>query len=147
YLTIEHAGPIPLDLRKSIGNRIYGCDDCQLVCPWNKFARRSTLPDFDARDGLGGQALADLLDWTEAEFLQRTEGSPIRRIGHARWLRNVALAMGNALAGMSCGARSNEVTAQTAEIIRAALARRTGHASDVVREQVAWALAQHHLTI
>ena len=147
YLTIEHAGPIPLELRKSIGNRIYGCDDCQLVCPWNKFARRSTLPDFDARDGLGGQALADLLDWTEAEFLQRTEGSPIRRIGHARWLRNVALAMGNALAGMSCGARSNEVTAQTAEIIRAALARRTGHASDVVREQVAWALAQHHLTI
>ncbi|MFM9901625.1 MAG: tRNA epoxyqueuosine(34) reductase QueG, partial [Polaromonas sp.] len=97
YLTIEHAGPIPTELRPLIGNRIYGCDDCQLACPWNKFAQRSALPDFDERAGLTGQQLTSLFAWTEAEFLQRTEGSPIRRIGHERWLRNVAVAMGNAL--------------------------------------------------
>ncbi|WP_234266008.1 tRNA epoxyqueuosine(34) reductase QueG [Hydrogenophaga sp. NFH-34] len=130
YLTIEHAGPIPPELRPLLGNRIYGCDDCQLVCPWNKFARRSALPDFDERPGLAGADLATLLGWSEAEFLQRTEGSPIRRIGHERWLRNVAVALGNAL-------RQREDAAW-----RAALAARATHPSALVREHVDWALAQ-----
>jgi len=138
YLTIEHAGPIPLELRPLIGNRIYGCDDCQLVCPWNKFATTSTVPDFDARKGLSGQDLVTLLGWDESEFLRRTEGGPIRRIGHARWLRNIALAMGNALRGGEVGG----VTAEVASAMRAALMRIADHESEVVREQVAWALAQ-----
>ena len=128
YLTIEHAGPIPLEFRALIGNRIYGCDDCQLICPWNKFAQRSALPDFDERQGLTGQQLVTLFAWTEEEFLRYTEGSAIRRIGHERWLRNIALAMGNALcAGHDSG-------------IREALLARQGHTSEVVREQVAWSL-------
>jgi epoxyqueuosine reductase len=130
YLTIEHAGSIPLELRPLMGNRIYGCDDCQLVCPWNKFAQRSALPDFDERQGLTGQQLVTLFAWTEAEFLRFTEGSPIRRIGHERWLRNVAVAMGNAL---HAGAEDAE--------IRASLLARVGHASEVVREHVLWALS------
>ena len=128
YLTIEHAGPIPTELRPLMGNRIYGCDDCQLACPWNKFARKSALPDFDARDGLTGRQLAELFAWTEADFLRFTEGSPIRRIGHERWLRNVAVALGNALRAGDAGAR-------------AALASRSADASALVREHVAWALA------
>jgi epoxyqueuosine reductase len=134
YLTIEHAGRIAPELRPLIGNRIYGCDDCQLVCPWNKFAQRATLPDFDARAGLAGQDLSALLDWTEAQFLQRTEGSPIRRIGHARWLRNVAVALGNALR-----TRTDPALRQT---MQAALQRRLTHDSEVVREHVQWALEQ-----
>lgn len=133
YLTIEHAGPIPPDLRPLMGNRIYGCDDCQLVCPWNRYAQRSPLPDFDERQGLVGQQLAALLDWSEADFLRLTEGSPIRRIGHERWLRNVAVALGNAL-------RRGPPEAQTPW--RAALQRRTDHPSSLVREHVAWALQQ-----
>ena len=132
YLTIEHAGPIPLALRPLIGNRIYGCDDCQRVCPWNKFAKRSPLPDFDGRAGLTDAALVHLLAWSEDEFLRYTEGSPIRRIGHARWLRNVALALGNAL--------RVEADAPAALAMRAALAQRLEHPDEVVREQVAWAL-------
>ena len=132
YLTIEHAGSIPLELRPLIGNRIYGCDDCQLICPWNKFAQRSVLPDFDERKGLTGQQLVHLFAWTEDEFLKFTEGSAIRRIGHERWLRNIAVAMGNALhAG---GAQQGEVA------LRQALLARQGHASAVVQEHVAWAL-------
>lgn len=130
YLTIEHAGPIPLELRPLMGNRIYGCDDCQLVCPWNKFAQRSALPDFDERAGLSGSTLVELFAWSEAEFLRRTEGSAIRRIGHERWLRNIAVAMGNALR-----VRSDPG-------IESALKARTHHTSPVVREHVAWALAQ-----
>jgi len=130
YLTIEHAGPIPLELRPLIGNRIYGCDDCQLICPWNKFAKRSTVPDFDPREGLTGSTLIELFAWNEEEFLRRTEGSPIRRIGHERWLRNIAVAMGNAL-------RQGPSSA-----VRESLATRSGHASEVVREHVAWAMAQ-----
>ena len=130
YLTIEHAGPIPVELRLLMGNRIYGCDDCQLICPWNKFAQRSTLPDFDERQGLTGQQLVTLFAWTEEVFLQNTEGSPIRRIGHERWLRNIAVAMGNALrAGCDDG-------------IRAALQARLGNASALVQEHVKWALLQ-----
>jgi epoxyqueuosine reductase len=96
YLTIEHDGPIAAELRPLIGNRIYGCDDCQLACPWNKYAQRSTLPDFDVREGLDHAGLLELWAWTEAEFLRRTEGSAIRRIGWQRWRRNLAVALGNA---------------------------------------------------
>jgi epoxyqueuosine reductase len=131
YLTIEHFGPIPEELRPLMGNRIYGCDDCQLVCPWNKYARRSALPDFDEREGLTGHQLAELFGWTEDEFLRVTAGSPIRRIGHERWLRNIAVAIGNAL-------RHADEPA-----LRAALQARAGHPSPLVREHVAWALAQH----
>ncbi|MEY4712562.1 MAG: hypothetical protein RIS88_2012 [Pseudomonadota bacterium] len=130
YLTIEHAGPIPEDLRPAIGNRIYGCDDCQLACPWNKFAQRSTLPDFDAREAMTGQSLARQIGWSEDEFLRLTEGSPIRRIGHERWLRNVAVAAGNALRQGEDGG------------LREALTARLSDSSALVREHVAWALAQ-----
>ena len=128
YLTIEHAGPIPLELRPMMGNRIYGCDDCQLVCPWNKFAQRSALPDFDERAGLTGQQLVTLFGWTEAEFLKCTEGSAIRRIGHERWQRNIAVAMGNALrAGCDDG-------------IRNMLQAKLPMASALVAEHIDWAL-------
>jgi epoxyqueuosine reductase len=137
YLTIEHQGSIPVELRPLMGNRIYGCDDCQLVCPWNKFARRSALPDFDERQGLVGQQLVTLLNWTEEEFLRHTEGSPIRRIGHERWLRNVAVALGNALRHQAAGGISTD----KAVSLRGALATRIAHPSPLVREHVAWALA------
>ena len=128
YLTIEHVGAIPLALRPLLGNRIYGCDDCQLICPWNKFAQRSALPDFDERQGLTGQQLVTLFAWSEEEFLSHTKGSPIRRIGHERWLRNIAVAMGNALrAGCDDG-------------IRTALQARLGCDSALVQEHVQWAL-------
>ncbi|MDD2843615.1 MAG: tRNA epoxyqueuosine(34) reductase QueG [Rhodoferax sp.] len=133
YLTIEHAGPIPLELRPLMGNRIYGCDDCQLICPWNKFAQRSALPDFDARAGLAGSQLIELFGWSEEAFLRFTEGSPIRRIGHERWLRNIAVALGNAL----CAADAESVGP-----LMAALASRAEHSSALVREHVVWALDQ-----
>ncbi|MEJ5991671.1 tRNA epoxyqueuosine(34) reductase QueG [Ramlibacter sp. PS3R-8] len=128
YLTIEHHGSIPVELRPLMGNRIYGCDDCQLVCPWNKFAQPALVPDFAPRDALFGQPLVALFAWSEEDFLRNTEGSPIRRIGHARWLRNIAVAMGNALAKR-----------EDAEV-RAALQARMEHPDPVVREHVAWAL-------
>ena len=130
YLTIEHHGPIPAELRPLMGNRIYGCDDCQLACPWNKYAGRSPLPDFDERAGMSGSTLAGLLGWSEQEFLRRTEGSPIRRIGHERWLRNVAVAAGNALAQADDAA------------LRQALEALRSHCSELVREHADWALAQ-----
>ena len=130
YLTIEHAGSIPEELRPLMANRIYGCDDCQLACPWNKFAQPSVLPDFDARAALAGTQLVHFLAWDEATFLRVTEGSPIRRIGHARWLRNVAVALGNAW----------RETGRPE--LRAALQRRADHPDPVVAEHVAWALAQ-----
>jgi epoxyqueuosine reductase len=133
YLTIEHAGAIPLELRPLMGNRIYGCDDCQLACPWNKFAGRAPLPDFDAREGLAGAQLVTLFGWSEAEFLRRTEGSAIRRIGHARWLRNIAVALGNALRGADGEMR---------HALQQALQSRADDADALVREHVAWALAQ-----
>ena len=130
YLTIEHDGPIPTDLRPLVGNRIYGCDDCQLVCPWNKFARTATLPDFDVRHGLDRSALASLWTWDEATFLERTEGSPIRRIGWQRWRRNLAVASGNGWReGGELGLRD------------ALLAARPG-ADALVGEHIDWALAQ-----
>ncbi|WP_313298393.1 tRNA epoxyqueuosine(34) reductase QueG [Diaphorobacter sp.] len=136
YLTIEHSGPIPEALRPLMGNRIYGCDDCQLICPWNKFAKRASLPDFDVRPGMSGTSLARLFAWSEAEFLRYTEGSPIRRIGHERWLRNIAVAMGNALA------KGHALALNDTADLRSALASRASHASALVREHVAWALAQ-----
>ena len=136
YLTIEHAGPIPLALRPLIGNRVYGCDDCQLVCPWNKFAQVHALPDWQPRQGLAGSAIAELLGWSEAEFLRRTEGSAIRRIGHARWLRNLALAAGNALRS---GQAPALVPAQV-QALREALGAWVDHPDEVVREQVRWSL-------
>ena len=135
YLTIEHDGPIEPALRPLIGNRVYGCDDCQLACPWNKYARRATLADFDVRDGFGDTTLAEWLGWTEAEFLRRSEGSAIRRIGHVRWLRNLAVAAGNALARA-------DLPAPERQSLGAALQAHAAHPSALVREHVAWALAQ-----
>jgi len=128
YLTIEHHGPIPEELRPLMGNRIYGCDDCQLVCPWNKYARAANDPDFAVRNALDRASLVELFAWTEEEFMRRFEGSAIRRIGHERWLRNIAVALGNA--------------ATSAEVV-AALQSRAGHPSALVREHVSWALARH----
>ncbi|WDS36429.1 tRNA epoxyqueuosine(34) reductase QueG [Pseudoxanthomonas sp.] len=128
YLTIEHDGAIPIELRKPIGNRIFGCDDCQLVCPWNKFAKRNDEPDFRARNDLDSATLPQLFAWEEDEFLRRTEGSAIRRSGHERWLRNIAVALGNA---------------PSSPAVMEALASRREHASPLVREHVGWALAQH----
>ena len=135
YLTIEHAGPIPIELRPLMGNRIYGCDDCQLVCPWNKFAKRSALPDFDERHGLGAAQLVHLMQWDEDTFLRLTEGSAIRRIGHVRWLRNVAIAIGNALRAMPALPLAEQ------ESLRQAAQIWAEHPDPVVRESVAWALA------
>lgn len=134
YLTIEHAGPIPLEFREAIGNRIYGCDDCQTACPWNKFAQRSSLPDFDERAGLNAQQLCELLRWREADFLAKTEGSAIRRIGFERWQRNVCVAAGNAL-------RSHRSNNSETETIRQALIEVTQSADELVREHAVWALA------
>ncbi|TPQ26406.1 tRNA epoxyqueuosine(34) reductase QueG [Methylomonas koyamae] len=127
YLTIELHGPIPEDLRPLIGNRIYGCDDCQLVCPWNRFAKLSAEVDFRPRQRLDSATLLELFAWGEAEFLQKTEGSAIRRIGHQRWLRNIATALGNG---------------RPAPEVLAALNRRLHDASDLVAEHVRWALSR-----
>jgi epoxyqueuosine reductase len=129
YLTIELKGSIPLELRPLLGNRIYGCDDCQLVCPWNRFAQTATLPDFEVRNGLDSTQLVELFAWSEADFNARLAGSPIRRIGHERWLRNIAVALGNA---------------PRSPVIQAALASRLNHASEQVREHVAWAQSRQH---
>jgi epoxyqueuosine reductase len=128
YLTIELKGPIPLEFRKAIGNRIYGCDDCQLFCPWNKFARLTLEADFAPRHGLDDAELSELFAWSEETWLARTEGSAIRRIGYERWLRNIAVALGNA---------------KTAPVIVAALETQRHSASKLVAEHVEWALAQH----
>jgi epoxyqueuosine reductase len=136
YLTIEHDGPIPVELRPLMGNRIYGCDDCQLVCPWNKFAQRSVLADFDERHGLGAARLLQLVQWDEATFLRMTEGSAIRRIGHVRWLRNLAIAIGNALR------TDTGLPVPEQQALRAALQLWSTHASEVVKDSVAWALSK-----
>ncbi len=132
YLTIEHAGSIPEALRPLIGNRIFGCDDCQLVCPWNKFAQPSSVSEFAPRQGLDSALLVDLLAWDEVTFAERTAGSAIRRIGHERWVRNLAVAIGNA---------DPQSTGERAALL-AALAARETHPSAVVREHVAWAIDQ-----
>ena len=128
YLTIEHRGSIPVALRPLMGNRVYGCDDCQLACPWNKFARVTRLPDFDVRHGLDAATLVELFAWSPEDFEARHAGSAIRRIGHERWLRNLAVALGNA---------------PGTPAVLAALRARADHPSPLVREHVQWALAQH----
>jgi epoxyqueuosine reductase len=128
YLTIESLAPIPVEFRKAIGNRIYGCDDCQLFCPWNKFATRTKEPDFAPRHALDDAELVDLFAWDEATFLDKTEGSAIRRIGFERWLRNIAVALGNAVS--------------TPRVIAALKSRRLD-SSPLVAEHVEWALTQH----
>jgi epoxyqueuosine reductase len=136
YLTIEHAGSIPIELRPLMGNRIYGCDDCQLICPWNKFAQRSALPDFDERAGLSGQQLVTLFAWTEEQFLRYTEGSAIRRIGHERWQRNIAVAMGSAL-------RNSSLAAADRAAIVEILGNKKTSVSALVMEHIDWALEAH----
>lgn len=128
YLTIEYAGSIPVELRPLIGNRIFGCDDCQLVCPWNRYARLSAEADFRPRHGLENAKLWELFAWTEAEFLKKTEGSPLRRTGYESFLRNIAVGLGNA---------------PTSPEVLLALERRREDPSGVVREHVAWALGRH----
>jgi epoxyqueuosine reductase len=132
YLTIELKGSIPVELRPLIGNRVYGCDDCQLVCPWNKFAQHALLPDFDERHGLNSAQLLELFRWDEEQFSRNMEGSPIRRIGHERWLRNIAVGLGNA-----------QGDHETVVRIVSALQSRLSHPSELVREHVSWALARH----
>jgi epoxyqueuosine reductase len=134
YLTIEHDGPIPVELRVAIGNRIYGCDDCQLVCPWNRFAQRAVLADFDAREPWADASLLQLWAWDEAAFLRRSQGSAIRRIGWQRWRRNLAVAMGNALRASGDAA------------LQQALQEARGAADALVREHIDWALAQAALS-
>ena len=138
YLTIELKGSIPTPLRSAIGNRVYGCDDCQTVCPWNKYARVSPEQAFAVRHGLDRSSLIALFQWSEPEFLERMQGSAIRRIGHVRWLRNLAVGLGNALSALQ---DAPETATQRAEI-RAALQARQDHPSALLREHVAWALAQ-----
>ena len=128
YLTIELKGSIPVELRPLIGNRVFGCDDCQLVCPWNRFARPTQQGDFRPRHGLDDSALAELFGWSEEQFLARTEGSPLRRAGHERWLRNLAVGLGNA---------------PSSAAVLTALQQRREHPSALVREHVEWALARH----
>ncbi|MGZ3157570.1 MAG: tRNA epoxyqueuosine(34) reductase QueG [Burkholderiaceae bacterium] len=132
YLTIELKGSIPVELRPLIRNRVYGCDDCQLVCPWNKFAQRAVLPDFNERHGLNNAHLMMLFSWSEEEFNRNMEGSAIRRIGHERWLRNIAVGLGNA-------AGTNEAMPDVVNALKA----RMHHPSEMVQEHVQWALARH----
>lgn len=125
YLTIEHHGAIPEELRPMMGNRIFGCDDCQLVCPWNRYAQTTVEPDFAPRHGLDSAGLLELFSWDEAEWLQRTEGMALRRVGYPRWLRNLAVAIGNA---------------PRSEAAAAALRSRLEYPDEIVREHVRWAL-------
>ena len=128
YLTIELHGPIPVALRPLVGNRIFGCDDCQLVCPWNRFARTSVESDFDPRHGLDAASLVELFAWSREDYEARTQGMALRRLGYERWLRNIAVALGNAPGSPE---------------VQSALASRSDHPSELVREHVAWALARH----
>ncbi|SHE21558.1 Epoxyqueuosine (oQ) reductase QueG [methanotrophic endosymbiont of Bathymodiolus puteoserpentis (Logatchev)] len=130
YLTIELKGSIPEALRSLMGNRIYGCDDCQLICPWNRFARLSTETDFSPRYNLNAQHLIELFNWSETEFLTKTEGSAIRRIGYEQWQRNIAVALGNAPASTE---------------IKAVLNHKISYHSELVKEHVLWALKQEHV--
>ncbi len=130
YLTIEHHGEIPEALRPLMGNRVFGCDDCQLVCPWNKFAQVAAEPGFRVRHGLDAPDLVGLFGWTEAEYLERSEGSALRRLGYRRWLRNIAVALGNA---------------PTSPDVVAALTTARDHSDELVREHVRWALSRHEV--
>ena len=129
YLTIELRDSIPEKFRKLIGNRVYGCDDCQLICPWNKFAKNSDEDDFRVRNGLDAPDLVELFSWTEKNFIDRTEGSAIRRIGYECWLRNIAVGLGNA--------------PKTEKVVSALIARRK-NSTALVSEHIEWALEQHN---
>jgi epoxyqueuosine reductase len=131
YLTIENKGSIPESLRPLIGNRVYGCDDCQLICPWNKYAAVTGESDFSVRNGLDNASLVELFGWSKEEFDTRLAGSPIRRIGHEQWLRNLAVGLGNA---------------SSSKDISDALKARYNDDSPMVREHVQWALRQHEPT-
>jgi epoxyqueuosine reductase len=137
YLTIENPEAIPIEFRRAMGNRVYGCDDCQLICPWNKFAQRTSLPDFAQRHGLGQASLLHLWSWTEAEFEQHHEGSAIRRIGYSRWRRNLAVAMGNALVGSA-------VPEEQKKAIYKALSDSLVTADPLVAEHIEWALRAYN---
>lgn len=128
YLTIEHQGSIPEELRPLMGNRIYGCDDCQLVCPWNRFAQTSPEADFAVRNGLDSARLSELFQWSESDFMRKLEGSPIRRIGYERWLRNIAVALGNAPA--------------SATVLALLQQRKAALRSELVVEHIEWAIVQ-----
>ena len=134
YLTIENPDAIPVEFRRSMGNRIYGCDDCQLICPWNKFAQRTAMPDYAERHGLGRASLLQLWSWTEDQFEKRHEGSAIRRIGYSRWRRNLAVAMGNALA-------ADQVPELDKDLLRQALQDALPLADALVAEHIEWALS------
>lgn len=134
YLTIEHQDAIPVEFRRAIGNRVYGCDDCQLVCPWNKYAQLSTVPDFAERNHLGSSSLLELWGWSEAQFRERHAGSAILRIGYERWRRNLAISLGNALA--------SNLDEKEKTIIRVQLQIGLASASPLVAEHITWALAQ-----
>jgi len=134
YLTIEHKGAIPEALRPLVGNRVYGCDDCQLVCPWNRYAQTSAEPDFAVRNGLDSASLSELFAWTEGQFHERLAGSAIHRIGYERWLRNLAVGLGNALKTLG--------DTPEGERVRSALEQRRDDPSPLVREHVAWGLSQ-----
>ena len=127
YLTIELQGAIPEEFRSLIGNRIYGCDDCQIICPWNRFAKLTAEADFNPRQQLNTQQLIDVFAWSEAEFLAKTEGSAIRRIGYQRWLRNIAVALGNAPKSV---------------VVKDVLTAKLTDCSDLVKEHVLWALTK-----
>jgi epoxyqueuosine reductase len=133
YLTIENPDAIPVEFRRAMGNRVYGCDDCQLICPWNKFAQRTALPDFAERHGLGRASLLQLWSWTEDEFEKRHEGSAIRRIGYQRWRRNLAVAMGNALADQTVSEVDKD---ELREVLRNAIPT----SDAIVVEHIEWAL-------
>ncbi len=132
YLTIEHVGAIPVEFRRALGNRVYGCDDCQLVCPWNKYAKRATVPDFVERHQLGSSSLVELWSWSEAQFTERHAGSAIYRIGYERWRRNLAVALGNALAA--------DLEPKTRKKIDRELESALPTASPLVAEHIVWAL-------
>ncbi|OWS72226.1 tRNA epoxyqueuosine(34) reductase QueG [Polynucleobacter aenigmaticus] len=134
YLTIENPDAIPVEFRKAMGNRVYGCDDCQLICPWNKFAQRTALPDFAERHGLGKASLLQLWSWTEDQFEKRHEGSAIRRIGYSRWRRNLAVALGNAIT-------DEQVATADKVLIREALSSALPMADVLVAEHIEWALS------
>ena len=136
YLTIEHPGSIPLEFRRAMGNRVYGCDDCQLVCPWNKYAQHTSVPDFAERHQLGSATLVELWSWSEAQFNQRHEGSAIRRIGYSRWRRNLAIALGNALASNLDAQSKKEIANQLRDGLQSA--------DPLVAEHIRWALEQAH---
>jgi epoxyqueuosine reductase len=135
YLTIENKGEIPLEMRPAIGNRIYGCDDCQLICPWNKYAQKSLLDDFQPRKGLGGRPLSEMMGWSQEQFEAYTEGTAIRRIGFELWQRNLAVACGNALADI-------QLNVQERSDLRAVLVHQRKGASALVAEHMDWALAR-----